>query len=140
VHTDSEVPIARRLRRSVPRLRVVRAGAPALRWFYGELDLMLSMMLHSSILAFAAGTPVVNLAYDDKNRAFMADTGHPERCLDGLTATLSEVLLASRSALAAGRLPPDRLSAWHDATRHFVARLIALPGLTTTSRAGAALP
>lgn len=75
VHGDAERRLLPRLRRGLPGLLACRAGPAGLRWMYGQLDLVISMMLHSSILAVAAGTPVINLAYDDKNRAFMDDIG-----------------------------------------------------------------
>jgi len=99
-HTDSEQPAVAALRRDFPALRVCRYPAAKLLWVYGQLDLVLSMMLHSALFAFAAGVPVVNVAYDDKSRAFLADIGEPERCLPASSATAAQVLAACHAALA----------------------------------------
>ena len=53
--------------------------ARKLRAEYARLDLTISMMLHSTILAFGAGVPAVNVGYDDKNHAFMDMTGQLAR-------------------------------------------------------------
>ncbi len=97
VHADAEVRLLPRLRQLLPRLRVVRLAAPQLAWAYRQMDLVVSMMLHSSIMAFAAGVPFVNIAYDDKNRAFMADISRPG------------------CQVPADRLTPDRLRTIIDA-------------------------
>lgn len=131
VHSDAERQLLPRLRAALPALRVCRAGPAVLRWTYGQLDLVISMMLHSSILAAAAGTPVINLAYDDKNRAFMEDIGRAGWQLpaDGVTAgalaALVERALAAGPAAAA---PPDRMAAFRTATDAFIAGLAALVG------------
>lgn len=130
VHTDSEGPAIHALRRDLPGLRVVRYPAAKLRWAYGQLDLVLSMMLHSALLAFAAGVPVVNVAYDEKSRAFLEDIGQSGRCLPASTATAGEVLAACRAALA----EPDteRMQAarqdYATQTAAFTAELAALCG------------
>ncbi len=41
-----------------------------LKYVYENLDLVICMMLHSSILAFASATPFVVVGYDKKNAAF----------------------------------------------------------------------
>lgn len=124
VHADAERDVARRLHRACPRLRICRLAPAQLLHTYGQLDLVVSMMLHSSLFAFAAGVPVVNLAYDEKNRAFLEDIGHPERCLPAATATARDVLDACRQALA----EPDQAAAaavrerYAAVTREFVER------------------
>lgn len=101
VHTDVEKPVAKRLAREFPGLRICRQPAPKLRYMYGQLDLVISMMLHSSILAFAAGTPVINIAYDDKNRAFLEDVGQAQRCFSVQDVTADAVIAACEPVLTA---------------------------------------
>lgn len=47
---------------------------------YAKIDVSLSMMLHSSILAFGAGVPIVEVGYDHKNEAFMKLIGQEDLC------------------------------------------------------------
>ena len=46
---------------------------------YGKVDLTISMMLHSTILAFGAGTPSISIGYDKKNASFMQLTRQDNR-------------------------------------------------------------
>jgi polysaccharide pyruvyl transferase WcaK-like protein len=46
------------------------------------MDITISMMLHSTILAFASGVPSISLGYDKKNKSFMQLTGQSNRYLD----------------------------------------------------------
>jgi polysaccharide pyruvyl transferase WcaK-like protein len=128
VHTDREVPVARELRREFRALRVCRYPPAQLLYLYGRLDLTVSMMLHASILACAAGTPVVNVAYDEKNRAFMEDTGHPGRCFPVGEASADAVLGACEGLLSAGppREPGLARTLYGDAMDSFLARLAVL--------------
>jgi polysaccharide pyruvyl transferase WcaK-like protein len=128
VHTDRERAAAAALRRAFPRLRTCRYPAAKLLWAYGRLDLVVSMMLHSSIFAFAAGVPVVNVAYDEKNRAFLEDLGHPERCLPVGEATSAALEAACRATLADPRREQDRAtrSRYEAEMREFVGQFAAL--------------
>lgn len=47
-------------------------------FFYSKLDLVIGMMLHCTILSFGANTPMINVAYDNKNLAFANLIGIPE--------------------------------------------------------------
>lgn len=129
-HTDSEAPAIAALRRDFPGMRVCRYPAAKLLWAYGQLDLVLSMMLHSALFAFAAGVPVVNVAYDEKSRAFLGDAGQPGRSLPAGEATAAAVLAACRAALAdpgeaVARAARERYA---EETRAFVAEFAALCG------------
>ncbi len=53
-----------------------------LKYVYENLDIAICMMLHSSILAFASGTPFVSIGYDKKNLAFMEFIGYPQYYID----------------------------------------------------------
>ncbi len=46
--------------------------------FYGTLDLVVGMMLHSCVMAAGALTPEINVAYDLRNRNFARFIGCPE--------------------------------------------------------------
>ena len=49
---------------------------------YGELDLVIGMMMHSAVLAFGSGTPMINVAYDLKNYNFMEFIGQKDKVMD----------------------------------------------------------
>ena len=55
------------------------SDARELKAAYAHLDFTISMMLHSTILAFGAGVPSISIGYDEKNLAFMKMTGQMER-------------------------------------------------------------
>ena len=42
-----------------------------LKYVYSNLDLVIGMHLHSAILAFSSGVPIINIAYNLKNYSFM---------------------------------------------------------------------
>jgi len=48
------------------------------KYVYSRLDLIIGMMLHSCVLAFGAGTPEINVAYDIRNKNFARFIGFPE--------------------------------------------------------------
>ncbi len=87
---------------SVPGLRVFHLPAPQLAWAYRQMNLVVSMMLHSSIMAFAAGVPFVNIGYDDKNRAFMSDIGRLDYFLPATDLTRERLLAAGETAIQDG--------------------------------------
>lgn len=127
VHTDTEVPVALSLRREFPSLRICRYPAAKLLYVYGRLDLALSMMLHSSLLACAAGTPVVNVAYDEKNLAFMEDIGHTDRCFPVSSARTDAVHRACDAILdGCSREPGLARRTYGAAMDEFVSQLAAL--------------
>jgi polysaccharide pyruvyl transferase WcaK-like protein len=131
VHSDAERRLLPRLRAALPGLYAFRASPAGLRWMYGQLDLVISMMLHSSILAAAAGTPVINLAYDDKNLAFMQDVGCTGWQLSADAAGPEVLGALVRRALSAGSsaaADPAVLAALRASTDCFIARLAALAG------------
>ncbi len=128
VHTNREADTARTLRREFPGLRVCRYPAAKLLYMYGRLDLAVSMMLHSSILAHAAGTPVVNIAYDEKNRAFLEDIGHAQRSIAVADADAGTVMTACNGILdaAAPRASEDCRGVYAAAMQEFSGRLAAI--------------
>lgn len=129
VHGDAELKLKARLRQAIPGARILHCAAPRLAHAYRQLDLVISMMLHSSIMAFAAGTPVINIGYDDKNRAFMHDIGRIDRHIPLATLQPEALLALAGDALAGGRdNPADRavLDKHAGHTADFVRRIAAL--------------
>lgn len=53
-----------------------------MKFIYGKLDLVIGMMMHSAVLAFGSGIPVVNIAYDVKNYGFMEFIGQEDKVID----------------------------------------------------------
>jgi polysaccharide pyruvyl transferase WcaK-like protein len=49
---------------------------------YGKLDLVIGMMMHSTVLAFGSGVPMLNVAYDVKNYNFMEFIGQKDKVID----------------------------------------------------------
>jgi len=98
---------------------------------YAQLDVSLSMMLHSSILAFGAGTPIVEVGYDLKNEAFMKLIGQEDlyTTIDDLDAANIVALLESaitrksalKKALAARK--NEFQAVYDDATRRVLATI-----------------
>jgi len=73
------------------------------KFFLGEMDLVIAERLHASILAMSAGTPAIGLSYDPKVIQFFEEIGLPELCHtieevtpESLLAT-AELVLLSRS-------------------------------------------
>lgn len=62
----------------IKNLTLVDLPAKEQKHVYGELDLVIGMMLHSCVLAFGALTPEINLAYDIRNRNFAKFINCPE--------------------------------------------------------------
>lgn len=75
VHHPDEYEIVKQLERDV---KIWDFPAKEQKSAYAKLDLAICMMLHSAILNFGAGTPLVNVAYDAKNLAFAEFIGHNE--------------------------------------------------------------
>ncbi len=131
VHTRAERKVARELRRRLPGLLICHQSAPRLLYVYQQLDLIISMMLHSSIFGLAAAVPVINVAYDRKNHAFMQSIGHPERCIDLDEATAERLLSLAQNMLHADRslMLADELrirERWRMRSEEFVRQLSTL--------------
>lgn len=52
------------------KLRIINADISKQKYCYGQVDLIIGMMLHSVVLSFGALTPFINLAYDLRNYSF----------------------------------------------------------------------
>jgi lipopolysaccharide exporter len=105
VHFDSEFFVPRLLRRQGVPVTVISAPPAEMLAWYGELDLHICQMLHSSILSLNSGVPTINLGYDVKNAAFFNVMGLTEYCLPGFDTdaarltTVIETLLTRRTEL-----------------------------------------
>ncbi len=63
-------------------LQVIDLEPAAQKGFYGALDLVIGMMLHSCVMAAGALTPEINVAYDLRNRNFARFIGCPELIIE----------------------------------------------------------
>jgi polysaccharide pyruvyl transferase WcaK-like protein len=95
VHYDSEVLIPWLLRQEGVPVTVVDAQPAEMLAWYGQLDLHICQMLHSSIFSLNSGVPTINLSYDIKNAAFFEIMGLDDYCLPGFdsdTARLTAMI------------------------------------------------
>ena len=67
---------------AIPGLRLVNLPPAEQKYVYGELDLVVGMMLHAGVMAFGALTPEINVAYDLRNYSFAKFIGAPELVVD----------------------------------------------------------
>lgn len=81
VHYDAELLVAALIRDQGLRISVVNTDAAQLPNEYASMDLHIGGMLHSCIIATAAGTPCIGLAYDEKHFGFFDLMGRGEYCL-----------------------------------------------------------
>ncbi|MFH1745067.1 MAG: polysaccharide pyruvyl transferase family protein [bacterium] len=70
----------------ISNMKVVDLNAYEQKYIYGQLNLVIGMMLHSCVMAFGAGTPEINVVYDLRNKNFAKFIGCPE-----LTVELSDL-------------------------------------------------
>jgi len=59
-------------------LKIINEEPHTQKALYGQLDLVIGMMLHSCVMAAGAITPEINVAYDLRNRNFARFLGCPE--------------------------------------------------------------
>jgi len=79
-HHPDEDAIYPRLK--IKNLEVIDLEPAKQKGFYGTLDLVIGMMLHSCVLAAGALTPEINVAYDLRNRNFARFIGCPELAVE----------------------------------------------------------
>lgn len=70
VHYDSELLIAELIKDRGLSMAIVDTDAANLPYRYSEMDIHIGGMLHSCIIATAAGIPCIGLAYDEKHFGF----------------------------------------------------------------------
>lgn len=78
---------------------------------YKTLDLQICMMLHSAIFALNAEIPLVNIAYDSKNFAFMNMMGLTNCCLPIEKTNYEELLARSEMAMNQWKLIHENIIA-----------------------------
>lgn len=76
MHHPGEIKIIHKL--EIPGMKTIDLTAREQKYFYGRLNLVVGMMLHSCVMAFGAGTPEINLAYDLRNSSFAKFINSPE--------------------------------------------------------------
>lgn len=66
----------------INNLKLVDLKPNAQKYIYGQLDLVIGMMLHVGVMSFGALTPEISVAYDIRNYGFAEFIGHPELVVD----------------------------------------------------------
>lgn len=66
----------------IKNLRVVDLAPVEQKYVYGQMDLVIGMMLHVGVMAFGAGVPEISVAYDLRNYSFAEFIRHPELVVD----------------------------------------------------------
>lgn len=101
VHYNAERAVPLMLRSHGVTLAVHDLPASELPSLYRTFDLHMCEMLHSSIIAIAAGVPTMNIGYDIKNRAFFELLGVERFCLDAAQLSEASLWQAAQALLAA---------------------------------------
>ena len=61
-----------------PEMQLVNIDYHSQKWVYGQLDLVVGMMLHSVVKTFGAGTPFISIGYDIRCQSFADFIGYPD--------------------------------------------------------------
>lgn len=137
-HSDIDPVAVRMFRREGIRLGVIDVPAPAMIDAYAGFDFVVCQMLHSAILASAAGVPSINIAYDRKNFAFYDLLGMPAQCI-GHAEYSGEWLDGRLSALRSERPSmvehlTARKQALHDGQREVLRQIAEILSCRQTPR------
>ncbi|MFQ6129577.1 MAG: polysaccharide pyruvyl transferase family protein [Candidatus Hadarchaeaceae archaeon] len=91
-HSDEHQVVEAMKKKNLP-LKVVDTNPNPykMKFIYGKLDLVIGMMMHSTVLAFGSGVPIVNIAYDAKNYNFMEFIGQGDKVIDVREANFKEI-------------------------------------------------
>jgi len=82
-HHPDEARAAEQIARKVPiKLASTSLDPYEMKSLYTKLDLVIGMMMHSTVFAFGSEVPMVNVAYDFKNLNFMEFIGQEDRVID----------------------------------------------------------
>lgn len=92
VHYDSEVLIAALIKDQGLPITLINTDAANLPHEYSKMDLHIGGMLHSCIIATAAETPCIGLAYDEKHFGFFELMERGEYCLKASSLNIDELL------------------------------------------------
>jgi len=84
IHHSDEHKVAEAMKEKKLPLKVVDTNPNPykMKFIYGKLDLVIGMMMHSTVLAFGSEVPIVNVAYDAKNYNFMKFIGQGDKVID----------------------------------------------------------
>ena len=80
---------------------VVNTNARETKAYYSKTHMTISMMLHSTILAFGEGVPSICIGYDDKNKEFMELTGQASRYISVKELDPEVLIKKAEEAIAA---------------------------------------
>lgn len=81
-HSTDEEYIVKRIQEFLPQIIICDYESRELKYVYENLDLAISMMLHSTIFAYGSNVQFINIAYDEKNFAFMELINNTENIID----------------------------------------------------------
>jgi polysaccharide pyruvyl transferase WcaK-like protein len=80
-HSPKENEIIKKLRKEIKNFIIIDEKPRKMLQKYAKMDFFIGMMLHSTILAFNANTPMISVAYDEKNKSFMELIGMQKYCI-----------------------------------------------------------
>jgi len=83
----------------IKNLKVINLSPADQKGFYGQLDLVIGMMLHVGVMAAGALTPEINVAYDIRNRNFARFIGCPELVVELSDLRRGRLLQRARQVL-----------------------------------------
>lgn len=95
VHYDSEILIAELIKDQGIPIKIIDQDASKLPREYAKMDIHIGGMLHSCILATAASTPCIGLAYDKKHQGFFELMKRPNYCINANPFNAEELLKKS---------------------------------------------
>lgn len=132
IHHPGEHMVVEQLKsRGITFEEVINTPARETKAHYGSMDLTISMMLHSTILAFGEGVPSICIGYDDKNKEFMDLTGQSGRYIrvdelspELLTEKAVQAIETLDDAKAMIKTKQTMLKSKHDAFTRSVAVLV----------------
>ena len=91
-HPDEHHVVEAMRKKKLPLKVVDTAPNPyKMKFIYGKLDLVIGMMMHSTVLAFGSEVPIVNVAYDAKNYNFMEFIDQKDKVIDVRSANLKKI-------------------------------------------------
>lgn len=86
---------------AIKNLRLINLAPADQKYVYGQLDLVIGMMLHVGVMAFGAKTPEISVAYDIRNYSFAEFIRCPELVVDLDKLKEGELLKRVKKVLAA---------------------------------------
>lgn len=110
VHYDSELLIVELIKDRGVSMATVDTDAASLPYQYSKMDVHLGGMLHSCIIATAAGTPCIGLAYDEKHFGFFELMQRPNYCLKANPFNAEELLQKTLDLLGESRSERSKIA------------------------------